>query len=286
MTHKSKAGVGWPAPGVPEAWRIGNIGAACAFDWQINFKSAESLERVGVEYLPMQWSARGWDSVNARQIRLFAKRFKGRRWLAFNEPDVTTQANAEPWEAARAFYRFQDILRDADPSAKIYVGGTGFWPNHTRWLGLFAQRYHDQRGCYPDIDGIHFHSYMNPDPDGDGRITASSWAARFDTAALKAQALGTKAWLQLQPWSRGKPVIISEYAVLSGAWHNDRDKIANEFLPSMFRFWASQAWVENHMWFSTHYERYSPSDLFYRDGTKTQVGHAFAREVLRTEKGK
>ena len=265
-----KAGVGWPLeyPNINTS-TLASLGVKTMFDWSMDHKPAIDAPENGIEFLPMQWGCKlGTGSIDEVKVEAFAKAFPGSRWLIFNEPDNISQANCGTWHAAVAFHKIQSIVRAHDLTAKLYICGTSFYPAHIEYLRQMTWNYKGRYGCLPQVDGVHFHSY------------ATNFADRFNWRMLQEEALATHYWLESQPAFRGKPVIISEYGVLSGSWYKDDAKrIADEFLPIMFEFWENQSWVENHLWFSTYYNEhtYQPSNLFNLDGSLTVVGKSWKR---------
>ena len=205
--------------------------------------------------------------LDTQKVSAYATEYPGSRWLAFYEPDYAGQANCTPQQAAVAYHALRQAVKAADPTAKLYCCGTAFWPAHIDYHAAWADAYKSLYGAWPDIDGMHIHSY------------ASHWEDRFNWQARQQELTLFHEWQQQQPWAAGKRVIISEWAVLSASYMvGDKARIASEFIPAMLPWLDAQDWIELHLWFSSWVDEiiFEPSNIFEKDSdTLTIVGEAW-----------
>jgi len=265
------AGVAWPGEdGTDRAAGLAQLGAQATLDWGHDPEKAARLQQTGVIYLPMQWSCRGGaKAVNVNAVTLFARRYPGATWLAFNEPDHSGQANCTPAEGAEAYFALYAALMAADPTARVYCCGTAWPAGHIAWTQAFSAAYRARYGTWPPVDGLHIHSY------------SQVWEARFECRARQTELETVHAWTNIQPWLAGKPLIVSEWGVLSGSWwREDAARMARNYIPTMRAWFDRQTWILADVWFATWYSdtMYQPSNIFERNSsTLTVVGDAWRR---------
>lgn len=131
------------------------------YDWSSNIPAATVepyLEEYGIDFCPMIWNG----NYNPDNIRNYKRAHPEAEYiLAFNEPNLTDQANMTPAEAA-VFW--PDIVSLADElgmkliSPAMNYGTLEGYSDPWKWLDEFLQ----QPGVSADdIDGIAVHCYMN-----------------------------------------------------------------------------------------------------------------------------
>ena len=265
------AGVAWPhEDGRNRALDLAGVGAGVTLDWSYDQERAAAAEAVGVRYLPMQWGCRnGARSVRTDAVAFFARKHPGATWLAFNEPDHGGQANCTPAQAAEAYWALREALAAVDPRARVYCCGTAWPAGHIEWTAAFGEAYRERYGTWPAVDGLHVHSYTHV------------WEDRFNYLARQTELLAVRSWANGQPWLAGKPMIVSEWGVLSSSWWSeDAGRIAREYLPAMRRWFQAQGWIVADVWFASWYSdtMYQPSNVWEREtGRLTAVGEAWRR---------
>jgi len=259
-----KAGICYPKEDLQDRGQaLSDIGAVATMDWGFGYGARHDIiaREHGIEFLPMQYGC----GVDVAKVSAYAEENPGSRWLAFNEPDG--MGNCAPEAAAVAYHTLREAVKAADPTAKLYCCGTAFWPAHIEYHEDWADAYRAMYGDWPQVDGMHIHSY------------ASVYTDRFNWQARQQELTQFREWQQQQPWARRKRVIISEWAVLSASWMtDDKQRIAQEFIPAMLPWLDAQRWIELHLWFSTwaYEDLYEPSHIFERDtDTLTIVGEAW-----------
>jgi len=249
-----KAGICYPKEDLRDRGQaLADIGAVATFNWGFNLNE-DNLH--GTEFLPMQYGC----GVDVAKVSAYAETHQGSRWLAFNEPDG--MGNCTPEQAAVAYHTLQEAV-----DQRLYCCGTAFWPAHIDYHAAWADAYKNLYGDWPAVDGLHLHSY------------ASHYSDRFNWQARQRELTLFHEWQQQQPWAAGKPVIISEWAVLSASYMvGDKERIASEFIPAMMPWLDAQDWIELHLWFSSWVDEtvYEPSNIFEKDtDTLTIVGEAW-----------
>jgi hypothetical protein len=212
---------------------------------------------AGLKYFPTQFHCKnGAASVNESAIRAFVNaspKLKGMTWLAFNEPDKDEQADCTPRQAAQALRKLDEVLRSgsnpADPSAKIYCCGLvdrDLWDNY---LSSLRTEYMSLYGQNPPLQGVHLHLY--------------NWSpTRLDWCRLRNGLDEFRSWQQGQSWLAGKPIIVSEWGVLSnlGQYPSDPQAIVGNCAPGctcdtmagMFDVFESRSYVQYHMWWTAY----------------------------------
>jgi hypothetical protein len=233
------------------------VGAKAVMHWNYLVGPANDALNAGLKYFPVQFHCRqGEASVDEGKIRSFvgaSGRFKGLTWLAFNEPDKADQSNCTPQQAAQAFRKLDRVLRSgpnpADPSAKLYCCGlvdTGGWKSY---MASFRTAYLNIYGQNPPLNGVHLHLYNNT-------------AMRHDWCRLRNKLDDFRGWQQTQGWVANRPIIISEYGVLSSTsrFPNDPAVITGncapgcecDFMAGLFDVFQRRSWVQYHLWWGTY----------------------------------
>jgi hypothetical protein len=113
----------------------------------------------------------------------------------------------------------------------------------------FRTAYNNTYGQNPPINGVHLHLYNGP-------------SNRLDWCRLRNKLDEFRNWQQGQGWLANRPIIISEYGVLSSSNKHpgDRAAIAGDcapgcecdFMAGLFDVFQSRNWVQYHLWWSTY----------------------------------
>ena len=166
---------------------------------------------------------------------------------------MEVQANCTPLQAARAFHRLDEILRSgdnpADPTAKLYCCGTvhsGIW---TDYLEAFKNAYNNEYGEDPPVDGVHLHLYNWP-------------GARRNWCQFQNHLDDFRNWQQSQAWLANKPIIVSEWGVLSNSseYPDDPQYMTGNCTPGcdcdvmakMWNIFEQRDYVLHHLWWTTY----------------------------------
>jgi hypothetical protein len=119
----------------------------------------------------------------------------GRIWLVGNEPDVDNQlqGNTMPDVYARAYHEAYHFIKQADPTAKVAVGGLSMMtPGRLQYMTIAWNTYRATYGTDMPVDLWNMHLYIleernpnNPNQYGDGKIALGT-----DPSLAKLSSLG------------------------------------------------------------------------------------------------
>ncbi len=154
---------------------------------------------------------------SAAELRAQAARHPGAAWAIGNEPNTGLQDNLSPGAYAAFFDRVVTAIRAGDPSARIVAPNTlnfdfrcrgcaGDDPTGRAWIDGFRAAYRELRGTEPPIDiwGIHAYEIDWIDPP------------MTDVSVLQAQLEGLRGYLDAIPAHRGRPIWLTEFAIIWG----------------------------------------------------------------------
>jgi len=116
----------------------------------------------------------------------------------------------------------------------------------------FSTAYLNTYGQNPPINGVHLHLYNNT-------------AMRLDWCRLRNKLDEFRSWQQGQGWLVNRPIIVSEYGVLSSSskYPGDKAKITGncapgcecDFMAGLFDVFQRRSWVQYHLWWATYSDR-------------------------------
>ncbi len=154
---------------------------------------------------------------SAAELRALAARHPGAAWAIGNEPNTGLQDNLSPRAYAAFFDRVVTAIRSGDPSARIVAPNTLNFDFRCRgcagddltgreWIDGFRAAYRELRGTEPPIDtwGIHAYEIDWVDPP------------MTDVSVLQTQLEGLRAYLDSIPAQRGRPIWLTEFAIIWG----------------------------------------------------------------------
>ena len=260
-TGPHKAGISWPKEDpLDRSVALASIGGVATMDWGRGSWRAEASAQHGIEFLPMWYDC----NVNPADVAHAAQEHPGARWLVFNEPDNSWQADCKPEDAAIAYHALWEAFQEADPTARLYCCGTTTYPAHVSYHRWWSEAYYQIYGEWPKVDGFHLHSY------------APAYSDRLNWENRQAELEYFRQWQQDQEWAKGKPVIISEWGVFG--MQADVPAIVAEYLPQMFSYFERTTWIELHLWFCTYEPQFSISGIFEGDSDRlTPIGEAWKK---------
>ena len=151
------------------------------------------------------------------ELRARAARHPGAAWAIGNEPNTGLQDNLGPRAYAAFFARVVTAIRAGNPSARIVAPNTLNFDFRCRgcagddltgreWIDGFRAAYRELRGTEPPIDiwGIHAYEIDWIDPP------------MTDVSVMQAQLEGLRAYLDSIPEQRGRPIWLTEFAIIWG----------------------------------------------------------------------
>ena len=154
---------------------------------------------------------------SAAELQARAARHPGAAWAIGNEPNTGLQDNLSPGAYATFFDRVVTAIRAGDPSARIVAPNTLNFDFRCRgcagddltgreWIDGFRAAYGELRGAEPPIDiwGIHAYDIDWIDPP------------MTDVSVLQAQLEGLRDYLDAIPAHRGRPIWLTEFAIIWG----------------------------------------------------------------------
>lgn len=154
---------------------------------------------------------------SAAELRAQAARHPGAAWAIGNEPNTGLQDNLSPRAYAVFFDRVVSAIRAGDPSARIVAPNTLNFDFRCRgcagddltgreWIDGFRAAYRELRGTEPPIDiwGVHAYEIDWIDPP------------MTDASVMQKQLEGLRAYLNTIPAHRGRPIWLTEFAIIWG----------------------------------------------------------------------
>jgi len=144
--HAAARGVPW---GCDNQWAP-TIAHHRRLQWYYHW-ALGTVPGMDVEYVPQCWGPAQYGSWNERVSEIKKKKYTPKYLLAFNEPDVSGQANMSPSEAAEAF-----VTKLIDPFGGKFKVGSPAIAYSQNWMASFLELLH-KKGH--DVEFIVLHSY-------------------------------------------------------------------------------------------------------------------------------
>ncbi|WP_243793785.1 glycoside hydrolase family protein [Saccharopolyspora gloriosae] len=228
--------------GVDEA--LGDVGASWFYDWSVDEQGVTPPE--GTEFVPMIWGA---ESVN--QQDLDEAKASGSTLLAFNEPDMTEQANLTVEQALDLWPQLQDTgMRLSAPGVATGADLEG------GWLDRFM-RGADERGYRVDFIPLHW------------------YGADFSPEATEQ----LRGYVEAVHERYRKPVWLTEYALIDFSGGTPRypgEQEQADFVRSSTAMLEGLPFVERYSWFTLSTET-SPTGLY--DGAQPNTSGTAYRDA-------
>jgi len=244
----SKMGVGLACDPTPWQEVADATGAYWLYDWSV---SRARAEEAGGKYVPMVRTK--YDSGNPTA---FAAAYPGSYWIVGNEPNVTSEDNLAPDEAARAYSGLCAAILGVDPSAKCIVGGV---LNETEYMGEMLAYW---PGTVP-IAGLHWHHY--------------GWASdATDVSLLRQRVDSYVAFTQAQDpnWE----VWLTEFGVIGTGTENIPENEIAAFIVRAVTYLDAKEGLTRYAWFAWQkcpWQDFSVAELIhppYAEAYKSAAG--------------
>jgi len=193
-------------------------------------------------------------NVDSDWITLVARSHPGSYWLVWNEPDNATQSDLTPAAAAQHYRALRPLIKAADPTAKLIVGGV--MDLNVSWLQGFVDSYRTQYGVNPVVEGWHVHFYRQ------------SW--QYNPVTWQDQVRGISRWVD---YIGGGEIWLTEFGSL---WD---DATAMSIMVDQVAWLDAQPWIARYAWFADHADVPAclgcKGSLLNSDGSLTSLGQAY-----------
>lgn len=155
-----KRGVAFSFSSIPDN-DISILGPACSWSYNWGHVVTDTeyslFSEYGMDYCPMVWNA-NW---NENTLREFKRKHPDCRYLlAYNEPNLTDQANMTPAEAAEDWGRLVAIARELDFKIIAPAMNYGTLPDYHDPVKWYDEFFAIDGVNLDDVDGIALHCYM------------------------------------------------------------------------------------------------------------------------------
>lgn len=206
------------------------LGTGCS--WSYNWgqgTTEQALDLFSIhqmDYCPMAWNA-AWDEDALRNFK--ASHPECRYLLAYNEPNLTDQANMTPSEAAKDWPRLVTVAKDLGMkiiAPAMNYGTLSGYSEPWKWLDEFFSK---PGVSIDDVDGIAVHCYMS------------------HPSALK--------WFIGEFKKYGKPIWLTEFCSWEG---NVSEKEQMEYMVEALNMLESDEDVFRYAWFIPRTNEESP----------------------------
>jgi hypothetical protein len=194
-----------------------------------------------------------WDGVirpDAEIIKAAAQANPGALWLIGNEPDVKWQDNLEPQKYAQLYHSVHAIIKNADPSAQVAIGGvTQPTPLRMQYLDIVLASYKEQFGQEMPIDAWNVHAFVLREelgswgvdippglPDEHGMLYEIDDGDNLDI--FRQQIVDFRRWMKDRGY-QNYPLIVSEYGILMPEDYGFAPERVEAFLRASFDFFLT-----------------------------------------------
>lgn len=180
----------------------------------------------GTEYVPTFWGPEKWDDWNQRKSEI--SKHNSKHILAFNEPDVASQANMSPDEAVSLFMK--ELQPYAEQGIRVSSPQMVF---NMDWLNQFMDKCHSA-GCNVSFMALHWYgSYKDMD--------------KFQN------------WVKNVHKNFNLPIWVTEFGITAES--NPSQDQVNKFADEAIKWMAKQDYVERAAW-NGCYDISTPPDQY------------------------
>ena len=310
-TRSAGGAAGWGLPASLRG-RVGvgaTVSGSIAFDWGagqpgwwLNWAAVPQPPlRPDIPFARMVWAK---DAAGLAQIRALAEAHAGNLWLIGNEPDVAWQGNATPEQYAQVYHDVYAVIRAADPSAYIAIGGISQpTPLRLAYLDRVLASFKARYGMDMPVDIWNVHAFVLREEQGSwgvgvppgmgvtqGKLYEIEDHGSLDL--LKQGIVTFRRWMA-EHGQREKPLLVTEYGILMPEDYGFPAEFVKEYMLASFDYMLNardgslgytaddNRLVQAFCWYSTADTVYPTSNLFDPD-TKaiTPLGVAFRQYVM------
>ncbi|MDR0667700.1 MAG: DUF5010 C-terminal domain-containing protein [Prevotellaceae bacterium] len=189
------------------------------WNWGASFNNTldAAFAAAGVDFCPMAWNG----NYNANAIRNYVAAHPSCRYLmAFNEPNLTDQANMTPAAAAAVWPGLRNLAKELGLLLVAPSMNYGTMPNYGSPIDWLDEFFSLPGVSLDDVDVISVHCYMN------------------SPSALKGYVELFRKY--------GKPVWMTEFCAWEGTVSAERQR---EYMSDVINYMESEPLIERYSWF-------------------------------------
>jgi hypothetical protein len=268
--------------------------------WYLNWGADPEPKRPGgMEFAQMVRVRGGRPSPSEQQLDRIARANPGSLWLIGNEPDVLTQDGLEPAEYARIYHDVYTLLKSADPTCQVAIGGvTQPTPLRLKYLDMVLDAYSDLYGQTIPVDVWNVHGFILREERGSWGVDIPPGMSvdqgrlfemedHDDVEIFQQQILDFRRWMA-EKGERDKPLIVSEYGILLPPEYGFSHERVRAFMYASFDFFLTATdaelgypaddnrLVQRWLWYSVSDTVYPAGNLFDPEtGQITPLGLAY-----------
>ncbi|MCL1943472.1 MAG: glycosyl hydrolase [Candidatus Azobacteroides sp.] len=153
QTKSPKRGLAFNGLGVGDIQSL-SPGLSWVYNWEQSTGNIDAMIQNGIDYVPMAWK-----DVDSVSLRKYVESYPSCKYiLAYNEPNLTDQANMTPVQAAAIWPKLSKIAKDLDlkiVSPAVNYGTLPGYSDPTKWLDDFFALIDPD-----DISAIAVHCYL------------------------------------------------------------------------------------------------------------------------------
>jgi len=206
-----------------EQYNISSLGA----DWYLEFGfSPDPPPLWPLEYVQMVRLSEAGYFPDQETIEKYARAQPGTLWLIGNEPDAPAQDCVAPQRYAQLYHELYDIIKGADPAAKIAIAGVvQATPLRLQYLQMILDEYQALYSEMIPVDVWNVHGFILQEkknswgcqiPCGIEGVTEGMLYTVDDhdnMTIFRQQIHDFRIWMN-NHGERNKPLIVSEYGIL------------------------------------------------------------------------
>jgi hypothetical protein len=236
-------GFGVAVSGV-EHYDVDQLHAGWYLDWS---HDADPARPHGMEYVQMV-NVRGGSAVPGSQdLESIARLNPGSLWLIGNEPDVVWQDGLTPTEYARVYHDVYELLKSADPSCQVAIGGVSQpTPLRLQYLDMILDAYKDLYDQTMPVDVWNVHNFILREERGSWGVDIPPGIS-VDQGRLfeiqdhdsleifRQQILDFRQWMK-DRGERDKPLVVTEYGIVMPSEYGFSLERVRDFMYATFDF--------------------------------------------------
>jgi hypothetical protein len=290
-----RLGIGMNGTRHVETWTR-RLGAGWYIDWTVRPRHSATLP----EHWQMVRLGRGCSYPSDEAIYWLAENFTGSVWIIGNEPDNHWQDNITPEEYAQVYQRLYTVIKTADPSASVAVGGvTQASPLRLEYLTRVLRAYEALYDHPMPVDWWTVHGFVLREQQGNwgAGIPVGFFSTKQgllheiddlgDVELFQQQIVAFRIWMAENGY-RDKPLAITEFGISFFSEYGYTPDVVAQYLADTFD-WLNEArdnqvgypqdndrLVQRWAWYSLYSPYYSTSNLTHLPEKQlTQIGQAY-----------